>query len=456
MDLILSIRQMMAEENFSSAEQALEVALISALPASRPELISIYLETLIHQKKSLPDHLVNEVIHLLWESNPEVAVNIFEHSSESLKISNDSRVLFFRMKLAEKRGHIQELHDLISDYHLHLFERSLPVVPAFVNDLVQKYFRLDFQLRLQSLALTLLRKDLKSAEGQLNHLILEAYEKSSPKILREKLTALHNVLVSQTEKGILEIYQNFLNILVHGFQDKKDFKRLAEAVIYFEDFRFDVMLMQILFTHGYDELASAYAHELAAHKNYSFVYIAKHFPQLKKFFVSMAQPIARATSWETPDLTLTDESNNELVLSGLPERFEDEEILVHLVRNQNFSDHSLLDLAVGFLQSELPRVALAAAMVVHDRTDDKKIQLKAAYLALTSLLQSGDNRKALDLALESMKLVDTTDDLLSFLYCEAEAYLRLEMKNEARQVLKKILSIDSRYRMARERLEKLE
>ena len=353
-------------------------------------------------------------------------------------------------------GHIQELHDLISDYHLHLFERSLPIVPEFVKELIQKYFRLDFQLRLQSLALTLIRKDLKSAESQLIHLILEVHEKSSPKILREKLIALHNVLVSQTEKGILEIYQSFINILVHGFQDKKDFKRLAESVIYFDDFRFDVMMMKILITNGYDDLGSAYAHELAAHKNYDFVYIAKHFPQLKKFFVTMTQPIPRVASWETPDLTLTEEPDTMLVLSDLPEKFADEGILIHLVRNQEFSDESLLDLAVSFIQSELPGVALASAMVVHDRTVDKRTKLKAAYLALTALLQSGDYRKAVDLALESMKLVDTTDDLLSFLYCEAEAYLRIEMKREAKQILKKILSIDSSYRMTRERLERLE
>jgi tetratricopeptide (TPR) repeat protein len=94
-------------------------------------------------------------------------------------------------------------------------------------------------------------------------------------------------------------------------------------------------------------------------------------------------------------------------------------------------------------------------MTVHDRVGDERMKLKAAYLALTALLQSGDYRKALDLALESMKLVSTTDDLLSFLYCEAEAWLRLNKKNEARQVLNKILSIDSDYRMTRERLEQL-
>lgn len=446
----------MAEENFSSAEEALEIALISSVPGSRHELISLYLEILVLQKKSLPDHFVIEVIHLLWNQNPDLAVNVYEHSSHAVRSSKDSRVLFFRMKLAEKRGHIQELHDLISSYQLHLYERNLPMVPEFVKESVNKYFRLDFQLRLQGLALTLLRKDLATAESQLTQMILEAHEKASPKILKEKLTAIHNVLVSQTEKGILEIYQSFLHILIHGFHDKKDFKRLAEAVIYFDDFRFDVMLMQVLVTHGYDDLGSDYAPEISAHKNYDFVYIAKHFPQLKKFFVSMTQPIPRSASWETPDLTLLEEPETALVLSQLPEKFADEGVLIHLVRNQEFSNESLLDLAVSFIQTELPGVALASAMVVHDRVEDKKVKLKAAYLALTALLQSGDYRRAVDLALESMNLVETTDDLLSFLYCEAEAYLRLGMKKEARQILNKILSIDSTYRMARERLERLE
>jgi hypothetical protein len=99
---------------------------------------------------------------------------------------------------------------------------------------------------------------------------------------------------------------------------------------------------------------------------------------------------------------------------------------------------------------------VAAAMIVHDRTTDDKVRLKAAYLALNSYLQCGDYRKVIDLALESMKFVSTNDDLLSFLYCEAEAYLRLNMKKEAKQVLSKILSIDAGYRMTRERLEKLE
>ncbi len=446
---------MMADENFSAAEEAAETALISATQEARTEIIPLYLTALIAQKKYLPDHLATECLIALWEKDNHLAVDIFEHASEELKASSDFRILFFRMKLSEKRGRIQELHDLISSYHLKLFERSLPSVPSPIQDLVQKYFRADFQLKIQTFALTLLRKDLTGAESELNQLILDAFEKSSPKTLKEKLNSLLSVLALQTEKGHLEIYQSLLSLLVNGITEKKDYKRLAEAVIYFDDFRFGIMLMNLFVTNKLDSIATDYATELSTHQQYDFVYVAKHFPELKKYFVNMTKPIPRVDVVESPDLTLEEKQDKSLTMSTLPQNSEDEGLLIHLVRNQNFSDESLLDLAVSFLQSELPRVAGSAAMIVHERATDDRIKLKAAYLALTALLHAGDYRKALDLALESMKLISSQDDLLSFLYCEAEAYLRLNQKNEARQVLRKIVSIDSRYRMAKERLEKL-
>ncbi len=455
-DLIESIRQMMAEENFSGAELASESSLISVFPSQRSELVQIYLEALLHQKKSLPDHLVTEVLNLVWDKNTEQAISFYENASDELKLSHDSRILFFRMKLAERRGHIQELHNLISDFHLRIFERNVTYVPEFVSQLIQKYFRADFQLRLQGLALTLLRKDIRGAENHARELILETFEKSTPKILREKLTSMFNVLSAQTEKGPLEIYQNFLGVYLHGFEEKKDYKRLAEIVIYFDDFRFNVMVMQILYSHEYFDMCTDYSHELAVHENYDFVYVAKHFPDLKKYFVTMTHSVPRTTKWESPDLTLEEDPVLWSLIPHSVEKSEDEQLLIQLVKGQDFSDSSLLDLCVSFLQSELPLVAISAGLIVHSRSTDDKVKLKAAYLILTALLQSGDYRRAIDLALESMKLVSTNDDLLSFLYCEAEAYLRLGMNPEARQVLKKILSIDSRYRMARERLEKLE
>lgn len=455
MDLMESIRQMMADANYSGAEQALELALISASKSQRIELIPLYFDCLLLQSRSLPVHLLLEVLNPLWENSPELAIRYFELASSQLVTSKDFRVLRFRMKLAEKRGRIQELHGLVSAYQLHLYERVLPAVPGEITALVQKYFRTDFHLSLQSFALTLLRRDYTSAEEQVRHLILDAFERSTPKAKKEKLIALLEVIRAQIEKGPFDIYLSLLQLYLHGIQEKKDYKRLAEVLIYFVDFRFNVMGLQILESIGAPELAQDLASDLQTHPSYDFVYVAKYFPGLKKYFVRITEDPTAVFSWETPDLTLEgavpkSKENFEPVANS-----EDEILLIQLVRQQDYSPEALLELAVSFLQSELPRVAAAVALSVHKEAQTPAQKLKAAYLVLTSYLLSGDYRRTIDLALESMELVSTTDDLLSFLYCEAEAYARLGMVSEARQVLRRIVSIDAGYRMARERLEKL-
>lgn len=66
-----------------------------------------------------------------------------------------------------------------------------------------------------------------------------------------------------------------------------------------------------------------------------------------------------------------------------------------------------------------------------------------------------DFRAALDTCLEAISKATTKDDVLSFLYGQAEIYIRLNQVRDARKILSKILSIDSKYRLAKERLDKL-
>lgn len=453
MDLIESIRPMMAEEKFAEAQAALEASLVSIPIAQRPTAISLLLECYLRQKKSLPDQLVLEV--LSEDREPSLVLEFFQNSSPALQTSGDSRVLLFRMKRAESRGQLQELHDLISEFQLGRFTRSLPVIPSLVSDYRRKYFRNDFQLRLQGLALELLRADGTGAEREVRDLILEAVEKSSVRSLRQKLTSIRQVIEAQTERGALELYLGFLQIFLDGFTEKRDYKRLAEFVIFIDDFRFETMILKLLVDAGEGDLAQTFLPALVKRRDYDFVYVAKHFPELKPWFVAVPETESDATPPEVSDLSLTEDAAPGIALSEVPLRSDDESILIQLVRTQSYDDPALLDLAVSFLQSELPAVAFEAANTLHRRALDPKLKLKAAYLMLTSLLLTGDYRRVIDLALESMADIRTNEDLLSFLYCEAEAYIRLGQKTEARQVLRRILSINGNYRLAQERLEKL-
>ena len=74
---------------------------------------------------------------------------------------------------------------------------------------------------------------------------------------------------------------------------------------------------------------------------------------------------------------------------------------------------------------------------------------------MTCLLKTGDCRAALDVSLEALNFSITQNDILSFLYSQAEAHLRLKEYRAAKNVLKRILAIDASYRMAKERLERL-
>ena len=149
----------------------------------------------------------------------------------------------------------------------------------------------------------------------------------------------------------------------------------------------------------------------------------------------------------------TTRPNDALIEQLLPILEEASQIL--LQEYQNYSADQLCDLAVSFLQSEMPKVALRASeLAIKEATDDKSF-LKGSYLKLTCLLQLQDLRAALDTCLEALSKASSRDDILSFLYGQAEIYIRLNQKKQAKGILSKILIIDSKYRLAQERFDKL-
>jgi tetratricopeptide (TPR) repeat protein len=86
---------------------------------------------------------------------------------------------------------------------------------------------------------------------------------------------------------------------------------------------------------------------------------------------------------------------------------------------------------------------------------DNRNYLKACYLKGSALFRLADFRGVLDLSLEALNKAESKDDILSFMYLQAESYLQMGKKLEAKKVLTQILSIDSNYRLTRYRLEGL-
>lgn len=449
---------MMAEQKFSELQKLIEVQLTFE-KESRYELLSLYVDAIKAQEKIVPPEIILELAEHYSETH--------EHSLSHELLSNlplKIRETFFirlakiEMKAAVDKGQMGELYTLIANFYLRQFEKQMPFVPSWIRGLSAKYFSGDFNLHLKDLALALLTNDVDRAIELTKVLLVGCVEKSSPKGTQQKLNLLSEVLRSGGHKGHLEIYQSYCLLAARESLDKTDYKKIVEMIIGFDDFKFQVMVLNLLHQHNLIEEAQSYSEVLKGHENYDYVYFDKFFPRLKSYFYKFNRPTEEEKKpVPSPDLDL----EHPLTLGALgdvvpPESSDDlDTYYLNFLKYQNFSADQLCDLAVSFLQSEMPKVALRASELVILNAHDDQTFLKGSYLKLTALLQLLDYRAALDTCLEALSKARSEDDVLSFLYAQAEIYMRVQQKTEAKQILKQILSIDAKYRSAKERLEKL-
>jgi hypothetical protein len=451
------IRKWMSESKFSEAQKASEVLLLQSSD-HRHQILSLYVDSLLEQKKNPDSSILLELIELEANANLERALSLLSHLGPVDQKIHHRQIQFLKIKMAEKRGHLSELHDLISGFQIYLYENNIPAFPGLLSEMIEKYFRDDFGLRLQQLSLTLLLHDFAAAEKTLEGLFLSTVEKASPKGIREKMQAIASILDASDYKAYLEVYRGLCLILNEGVSDKARLKKLVEAVIFFDSFKLQSLVLNIIFKAGLNDLCSDYAQALRSHPEYDFVYFEKYYPHLKALFVQAREKVAnKALEDFSSDLRLVDDSFSSAALLEplIDDHLEDELRIINLFKYRDYSNSELLEIATSFLQAELPGIALKAVEKVLAQKVDDTTYLKANYLRLTCHLLVGDSRAALDCALSALDRAQSRDDILSFLYGEAEAYIRLGQVKDARRVLTEILSIDAEYRMTRERLEKL-
>ena len=454
MDPIVQIRQMMAEEKFAEVQKLIEVQFNLNLEA-RHELLRLYYEVLKIQHKSFSEELALDLAEI------EVKQKNFEFAQNLLSLVKNERsyikVQTLKISIAQEKGRMEDLYTYVSDFLLRQFENQNPHLPEIIKSLIENFFKQDFHLQLKYLALTLLLNDISKAEDLTKKLIISCYEKNSPKGTASKLQSIGEILKSGQQKAQLEIYENFCFIAAHGLQEKNDYKRLVEMVIYFEEFRFMVVLLNLMTSLDLLDIAKDYAVSVRESTDYQFVYLDKYFPHLKSFFFKKEKIQEKANSdIETPDLNLVDKIKRDVVIpfSEIEEN-EDDQKFFHLLKHQEYSVGQLCDLAVSFLQSEMPKVALQASeMALKSSTSNEEI-LKASYLKFTCQLQLNDLRAAVDTCFNALTKASSLDDVLSFMYGQAEAYIRLGDRKNAKSVLSKLISIDANYRLAKERLDKL-
>ncbi len=454
---ILRLRQMMAELKLSEAEVYSYALIHQEKTPERREVLSLYLEILLQQKKSLPPECVLELVELEMNQNLDQAITWFSHLTESETKKYRRQFQLINIQISAAKGRIDTLHTQISNFQLYLYEKRVPAVPDLINNLINKYFKKDFHLNLQRLSLSLMLHDLKGSELILKDLILSSIERASPKGIKEKLGLIVKILEANSDKGFLDIYRQLCVLMCEGIQDRKDYKKLAELVIYFDDFKFQAIILDFIHQSQLTDMAAEYSVDIRSNPEYDFVFFEKYFSHLKSYFVSPREKV-RTEEFVMPeiDLELEDDIPKNSSTPHIADRLDEEAALINLFKYQNYSANDLLEIAVSFLQSELPQVALKASELAIEVSGDERTLLKSTYLKLTCLLLLGDNRTALEMAITARGLARTQDDILSFMYGEAEAYMRLSRFKECKKILLKIMTIDADYRLTRERLEKLD
>lgn len=458
MESISQLRQMMADQKFYEVQRLIEVQL-TLQSVDRFELLKIYSESLKVQHKNLSVQLGLELAQ--YESkakNHEVVLQLIHELPFKDQQKNFNKIKQLIVKAGEDQGQMDEIYLQVSDFLIKQFEKRTPYIPIWIDQPIEKYFKHDFNLKLKELALALMVNDLSQAESLVQNLIFSCMEKSSPKGTASKLLAVGEVLQSGSQKGILEIYQNFCFISYRGITDSSDYKRLVEMVIYFEDFKLQVLLLNLMHKIGLENEASLFAPAIKKNPKYNFVYLDKYFSHLKSYFIQQEAPAPHEQSkpFIHTEIAAINNYDEEAMSPALDiENFDDELSYFQILKYQNYTTDQLCDLAVSFLQSEMPRVALKASDLAIKQSADDYSFLKGSYLKLTALLQIKDYRAALDTCLVALAKATTQNDMLSFMYGQAEVLIRLNDLTAAKKVLSRILSIDSQYRMAKERLEKL-
>ncbi|HXH73338.1 MAG TPA: hypothetical protein VNJ08_00115 [Bacteriovoracaceae bacterium] len=458
-DPISVIRQMMAESKFYEAQKTTELHLSSQNGTSRAILLPLYLELLELQDKRLPEELIIEAAEVSVDVDLDQSIMWLEKLKAKTASQNFQRIQILKIKMAEKKGRLEELYKLISEFKMHLFESKVPANIEFVDMLISKYFKYDFHLKLQQLAIALMLCDITKAEAQVSELICSCVEKASPKGTREKLLSIAEIINTQKEKKQLEIYQSYSRIAAEGIKDKSEYKRLVEMVIYFDDFKFQVLVLDLMEKLGLSEASSEYALDVRSNSGYDFVYIEKYFGHLKRFFAPSNKRQNQDKKLESlvPDFEL-ERPLASLELDKIVSEpvNEEESLIISALKYQTYTSHELIELSVSFLQSRFPRACSeAAGLAMRDAANNVEY-LKACYLKATSLYHLADFRAVLDFSMDAISKAETQDDILSFLYLQSEAYSQMGLKKDARRILKKILSIDEKYRLTRERLERLD
>lgn len=436
----------MAEQRYTEAQQLLENILRTQ---KSEELLGLYLEIHLLQGISLPYEQTIEFIKLHQDHHK--SLELLGHLDTTI----ETRLL--ELKIYELLGDLDHLYNKISELYLFLYERKIPRRFDEVMALRKKFFSTDFNLELKELALELDIGWGEEAEAKLREMIRESIEKSQIKNKRERLIKIENVLNGFDFNNTAKIYSHFLSLYIHGIQEKADYKKVIEVILYFDEMEFKAMTLSLLDKLELIDVARKYAEIIRKQNDFKYIYIEKYHSDLKHYFIN-ARPVAQESKVQVPEIDLTLESPN--ADTSVPEWEDDSALtsdfeLAENLKHLEYDITSWLNLASSFLQSDFNKSAFVCARKAKEKAENNEDFLKSCYLAIHALLKQKDYRLALDYCYEALERSEIETDLLSFYYLEAELLINLGERKSAKKVLDQITALDRDYRLSAKMLKRL-
>jgi hypothetical protein len=280
-DSIFQIRQMMAEQKINDAESLIEVQLTLA-NHDRKEYLELYFEIYSLKHKIFPTKLLFELAKLKLNGGQiDWVINNFRELNEKYyKLTK----LKIEIEAYEKLGQLHELYKKISEFLILQFEKKVPFIDEKILNYQKKYFGNDFGLKLTELSLSILKDDDESSEGLTKELILLTIEVPNPRNVQQKMDSIIEILKTGKKKNFLEIYQALCQMIIKNKIDRSDLKKLIEFIIYFEDFKFQVITLSLLEKFNLTNETQSYSKVIKRNPGYNFLYLDKYYCHLKKYF----------------------------------------------------------------------------------------------------------------------------------------------------------------------------
>lgn len=448
---IEKIRLMMAEQRYIEAQQLVEQTM---LMHKSDQLLGLYIEIHQLQDSLLPYSETVAFVKTIQEQDPHRSLDLlFKLKAQTIEVK------LLEMNLYARLGALDELYKSISNFYLYLYERKIPRIFVEVQNLRRKFFTKDFKLELQEIAVEADRGWTNDLENRINHVIQECFQSYNVKNRLEKIQQIHQVVEAFPFTNSSRIIAALLKLYLEGVKGPKDYKKLIELVLYFEEISMKAIVLNLLDKLELQSAAASYADSFKLNADYNFVLFEKYYPHLKKYFVTAKKESVQDFLQTTEiDLTLSkdiEDNDEEDVIHDMDETNSDSDILENL-KHLEYDLTGWLNLSVGFLQSDFPKSAHFCAQRVRQMAMTDEDFLKGSYLATHALMKSQDYRLALDYCYEAIERSTLETDMLSFSYLEAELLIQLGEKKAAKIVISEIQKIDADFRLSSKMQKRLD